>query len=129
MCCRWTIATLCSWGRQGGSAPHALRRRDGSALWARVEASRAVLAAQHHSAAARAAGVPAADALAALETGDAAMAAAAGRARRVLDKPIALLLQGESGAGKEVFARALHRSSARAAGPSSPSTAPRCPRP
>jgi len=111
------MAALFAWGRQGGGAPHALRRRDGSILWARVEASRAVLAAQHSSAAARAVSVPAVDALAALETGDPAMAAAAGRARRVLDKPIALLLQGESGAGKEVFARALHRSSGRAAGP------------
>jgi transcriptional regulator with PAS, ATPase and Fis domain len=45
------------------------------------------------------------------------MAAAAGRARRVLDKPIALLLQGESGAGKEVFARAVHQSSGRAGRP------------
>jgi transcriptional regulator of acetoin/glycerol metabolism len=32
------------------------------------------------------------------------------RARRVVDKPIALLLQGESGVGKEVFARAVHAS-------------------
>jgi len=111
------MATLCAWGRQGSGAPHALRRRDGSSLWARVEASRAVLAAQHCSAAARAVSLPAADALAALETGDPAMAAAAGRARRVLDKPIALLLQGESGAGKEVFARAVHQSSGRAGKP------------
>jgi transcriptional regulator with PAS, ATPase and Fis domain len=35
----------------------------------------------------------------------------------VLDKPIALLLHGESGVGKEVFARALHASSARRDGP------------
>jgi transcriptional regulator with PAS, ATPase and Fis domain len=61
--------------------------------------------------------VPAVDALPALDTRDPAIAAAASRARRVLDKPIALLLHGESGAGKEVFARALHRSSGRAAGP------------
>ena len=52
-------------------------------------------------------------ALAALDTGDGAMQGAIERARRVLDKPIALLLQGESGVGKEVFARALHRSSPR----------------
>ena len=111
------MAALFSWGRQGGSTPHALRRRDGGVLWARVEASRTLLAAQHGRAAAQAVSVPTTDALAALETGDPAMAAAAGRARRVLDKPIALLLQGESGVGKEVFARAVHRSSGRAAGP------------
>jgi transcriptional regulator with PAS, ATPase and Fis domain len=39
------------------------------------------------------------------------------RARRVIDKPIALLLQGESGVGKEVFARAAHASGPRRAGP------------
>jgi transcriptional regulator of acetoin/glycerol metabolism len=111
------MATLCAWGRDGGSAPRALRRLDGSVLWARVEASRAVLMTQRSHAVARSVSVPATDALAALETGDPAMAAAAGRARRVLDKPIALLLQAESGAGKEVFARALHQSSSRAAGP------------
>jgi transcriptional regulator with PAS, ATPase and Fis domain len=35
----------------------------------------------------------------------------------VLDKPIAVLLQGESGVGKEVFVRALHASAARLNGP------------
>jgi hypothetical protein len=39
------------------------------------------------------------------------------RARRVIDKPIALLLQGESGVGKEVFARAVHASGSRRDGP------------
>ncbi len=111
------MAALFTWGRQGGSAPHAVRRRDGNPLWVRVEASRTVLGAQHSTAAARAEGVPSVDALAALETGDPAMVAAVSRARRVLDKPIALLLLGESGAGKEVFARALHQGSGRAAGP------------
>jgi transcriptional regulator with PAS, ATPase and Fis domain len=45
------------------------------------------------------------------------MQALIARARRVVDKPIAVLLQGESGVGKEVFARACHRSSARRQGP------------
>ncbi|HEY0857641.1 MAG TPA: sigma 54-interacting transcriptional regulator, partial [Albitalea sp.] len=57
------------------------------------------------------------DALSALDTGDAAMQAAISRARRVLDKPIALLLQGESGTGKDLLARAVHDSSARRGGP------------
>jgi transcriptional regulator with PAS, ATPase and Fis domain len=59
----------------------------------------------------------AADALAALDTGDAAMRQAIARARRVLDKPIALLLHGETGVGKELFAQALHASGPRRAGP------------
>src|SRR5256885_7112201 len=46
------------------------------------------------------------DALARLDTGDARWRTAADKARRVLGKPIALLIQGESGVGKEWFARA-----------------------
>ncbi|RTL35429.1 MAG: sigma-54-dependent Fis family transcriptional regulator [Burkholderiales bacterium] len=54
------------------------------------------------------------DALAALDTGDLAFRTLLDRARRVVDKPaIALLLQGETGTGKDVLARALHASSAR----------------
>ncbi|MFZ3126872.1 MAG: sigma 54-interacting transcriptional regulator, partial [Rhodoferax sp.] len=48
-------------------------------------------------------------------TGDRVLQAAITRARKVMDKPIALLLQGESGVGKELFARAVHESSARLA--------------
>ena len=58
------------------------------------------------------------DALAALDTGDAALGATIARARRVLDKPaIPLLLHGETGTGKDLFARALHASSARGGKP------------
>ncbi|WP_343866152.1 sigma-54-dependent Fis family transcriptional regulator, partial [Caenispirillum bisanense] len=57
-----------------------------------------------------------ADALAALDTGDARMAQLIARARKVADKPIPLLLHGESGAGKEVLARAIHASGPRRAG-------------
>ena len=57
-----------------------------------------------------------ADALATLDTGDGAMLAVIERARRVIDKPIALLLQGESGVGKELFARACHDSGPRRQG-------------
>jgi transcriptional regulator of acetoin/glycerol metabolism len=39
------------------------------------------------------------------------------RARRVLDRDVPILVHGETGSGKEVFARALHRASARAEGP------------
>ncbi|WP_330449448.1 sigma 54-interacting transcriptional regulator [Paracoccus marcusii] len=39
-----------------------------------------------------------------------------------------VLIVGETGTGKEVVARALHDLSPRAGGPSSPSTARRCPR-
>lgn len=39
------------------------------------------------------------------------------RLRKVLDKDIAILLTGETGTGKEAFARALHQASQRRAGP------------
>jgi transcriptional regulator of acetoin/glycerol metabolism len=45
---------------------------------------------------------------------DAALDAQLARAVRLLDADIPVLLQGETGTGKEVFARALHRRSARA---------------
>jgi len=48
------------------------------------------------------------DALAALDTGDPRIHALLDRARRVVGKPIPILLQGESGVGKELFATALH---------------------
>ena len=97
--------------------PQALRRGDGSMLWLRVDSGRNVVVATGGAAGAAATAVraepAAADALAALDTGDGAMQALIGRARRVVDKPIALLLQGESGVGKELFARACHASGAR----------------
>lgn len=57
------------------------------------------------------------DALSCLDTGDFRWRSAADKARRVLDKPIPVLIQGESGVGKEYFARAMHDTSARRAGP------------
>jgi transcriptional regulator with PAS, ATPase and Fis domain len=54
-----------------------------------------------------------ADALAALDTRRRRLHACRTSARRVVDKPIALLLLGESGVGKEVLARAVHASGPR----------------
>ena len=53
------------------------------------------------------------DALSKLDTGDERMRTAIDRARKVMDKAIPLLIHGESGVGKELFANALHRSSPR----------------
>ena len=47
------------------------------------------------------------------DVGDSQWRRAAAQVRRILDKPIALLIQGESGVGKEVFARACHDSGPR----------------
>jgi transcriptional regulator of acetoin/glycerol metabolism len=96
---------------KSGRAPRPVHREDGSVLWARLDPGRIVVATTP-AMVPRPRSTPA-DALAALDTGDAAMQAVIGRARRVIDKPIALLLQGESGVGKELFARACHLSGPR----------------
>ena len=57
------------------------------------------------------------DALSALDTGDLRWRAAADKARRILGKDIPLLLSGESGVGKELFARAVHDASPQHNGP------------
>ena len=48
-----------------------------------------------------------------LNTGDARLQAAIDRARRMLGSDIPILIQGESGAGKEIFAKAFHNSGPR----------------
>ncbi len=60
---------------------------------------------------------PAAVGLAHLETGDAQMASVLAKVRRVLDRDIPILILGETGTGKELLARAIHRDSARARQP------------
>ncbi len=57
------------------------------------------------------------DALAGLDTGDARWHNATEKARRIAGKPIPLLIHGESGVGKELFARAVHDSGPRKDGP------------
>ncbi|MDD2881914.1 MAG: sigma-54-dependent Fis family transcriptional regulator [Rhodoferax sp.] len=102
--------------------PVQVRRRDGTALFALVQHDAATLGwhglAPQSPVATQAAGqLGAADALAQLDTGDLRWRSAADKARRVADKPIALLIQGESGVGKELFARATHDSGPRRAKP------------
>jgi transcriptional regulator of acetoin/glycerol metabolism len=111
-----SLAQLLDWGQRSSSTPHVVHTTAGRAVWVRVEAGRLPHVARH--------GVvtdirePVAvdqlkDALAVLDTGDAVFQSAIGRARKLMGKPIAILLQGESGVGKEVFARAAHRSGPR----------------
>jgi len=52
-----------------------------------------------------------------LATGDPRLQLSIDRARRVLGRDIPILIQGESGAGKEMFAKAIHNSGPRGSGP------------
>ncbi|MDR7307112.1 sigma-54-dependent Fis family transcriptional regulator [Rhodoferax saidenbachensis] len=92
-----------------------LRLHSGAVLFAQVQVDAAALPVTSLS-------LPVAnaivnDALAALDTGDLRWRSAADKARRVVAKPIPVLIQGESGVGKELFARALHASGPRHGAP------------
>jgi transcriptional regulator of acetoin/glycerol metabolism len=78
---------------------------NGAMLYARVYADKSV--------ASRPAPIVAEDALARLDAGDTRWRSASDKARRIAGKPIPLLIQGESGVGKELFARAAHDSGPR----------------
>ncbi|MCG2575814.1 sigma-54-dependent Fis family transcriptional regulator [Dechloromonas sp. XY25] len=52
-----------------------------------------------------------------LSTGDLRLQAAIDRARRLVDRDIPILIQGESGAGKELFAQAFHQAGSRCQAP------------
>ncbi len=93
-----------------------VRLHDGSLLFAQLSVDPAVLSVAPVAAVLPAMAAPA-DALARLDTGDLRWKSATDKARRVVDKPIALLIQGESGVGKELFARAFHDSGPRRDGP------------
>ena len=116
-----SLTQLLDWGRRSASTPHVVHTRAGHAVWVRVEPGRLLLPVHRISSTTTAPTVvptpTPADALAALDTGDAVFRTAITRASKLLGKPIAILLQGESGVGKEVFARAAHQSGPRGAQP------------
>jgi transcriptional regulator of acetoin/glycerol metabolism len=91
--------------------PTQVRQLDGTGLFVQVQHEAPRLSSAVSQAAAPA--PQAVDALQILDTGDARWRSAADKVRRVLDKPIPLLIQGESGVGKELFARAAHDSGPR----------------
>lgn len=96
--------------------PTQVRLHDGTTLFVQVHAEPSGLVAAPASSTGRV-GATQPDALARLDTGDLRWLSAAQKARRVAGKPIPLLIQGESGVGKELFARATHDSGPRRDGP------------
>jgi len=110
------IDTLLTRAASLHDSPMVLHRKDGSVLHALVRAQPGQRPPMKATASRRVAHPCAPqeqDALTALDTGDSAWRAIADKARRVCGKPIPLLLHGESGVGKELFARAVHDSSPR----------------
>jgi transcriptional regulator of acetoin/glycerol metabolism len=110
------LTGLLAQAHQRGPQPLALRRHSGEVLqvtvqWPHGQRSSLRTSAAGHSTATTLSSES--DALQALDTGDAAWRAAADKARRVAGKPISVLLHGESGVGKELFARAVHACSPR----------------
>ena len=98
-----------------GIVPLALR--NGTQVFARVEGGpRGQPRAASRAGAESTASLPAA-ALDLLDTGDAAVRIAIGKARRALTRNLNILIQGETGTGKEVFAKHLHAESPRRNGP------------
>jgi transcriptional regulator of acetoin/glycerol metabolism len=90
-----------------------LRLRDGRPWFAQLRADTTIVRPVVQSAIAP----PLSDALSTLQHGDDRISRAADKARRILHKNIPLLIQGESGVGKEWFARAVHDSSTKHQGP------------
>jgi transcriptional regulator of acetoin/glycerol metabolism len=94
--------------------PSPVRLHDGTSLFVQVHADLPVLSI---SPTVDKVVVAPKDPLAGLDTGDAQWRSATDKARRVVGKPIPILVQGESGVGKELFARATHDTGPRRDGP------------
>ena len=104
---------LLEWCQRSPAVARLVHTVAGHTLWVKTETGRVLQGSFSNSQVHKDTAVVPEDALARIDTGDATLRSAIARARKVVDKPIPLLLQGESGVGKEVFARALHQSGPR----------------
>lgn len=110
------LSELLSRHQRRPQQPSQVRLHDGTVLFVQLSIDPAALPVASATVAASGTDI-AQDALARLDTGDLRWKSATDKARRVVDKPIPLLIQGESGVGKELFARAFHDSGPRHGGP------------
>lgn len=113
-CIDVSLAELLSRHKHRPSIPTQVHSHNGATLFVQVQVPEGVLTFKMPPASP--AGLPT-DALASVDTGDTTWRNAANKARHIADKPISLLIYGESGAGKAFFARAVHNSSSRRNGP------------
>ncbi|SPB13387.1 Fis family GAF modulated sigma54 specific transcriptional regulator [Caballeronia novacaledonica] len=100
-----------------GDAPCRLELHSGVVVFASVECHARPVSNVTRTATAIAVREQAGSSLADLCTGDAQMNDVVARVRKVIGKNIAILIGGETGAGKEMLARAIHSDSPRRAGP------------
>ncbi|NVO04805.1 MAG: sigma-54-dependent Fis family transcriptional regulator [Rhodoferax sp.] len=110
------LEALLAGALRGAPQTLTVRQRNGRLLFVRAQPGEAVTPRPAHVAPVQTV-QPVQDALARLDTGDTQWRRAADKVRRVLNKSIPILIEGESGVGKELFARAIHDSSQRSAGP------------
>jgi transcriptional regulator of acetoin/glycerol metabolism len=108
-----SLRDLMDLDRQAQGRPVALQLRKGETIYISVEQVRMPLARRFTPAVE----APKTDALDELDTGDARVHKAVSQLRRVLGRPVPILLQGETGVGKDVLARAIHAAGPRARGP------------
>ncbi len=90
-----------------------LKSAAGQPFYARLDAGLLVRPAAPAQKAGRPEGAPARDALDQLDTGDSRMRAVIEQARRVMGRDIPILIEGATGTGKELVARAIHAAAGR----------------
>ena len=108
-----SVAELMDLDRHAQGRPVALRMRGGQMIYLAVERVRTL----HARPPAAPVVIKSDDPLDQLDTGDARVHKAITQLRRVLGRPVPILLQGETGVGKDVLARAIHAAGPRARGP------------
>jgi transcriptional regulator of acetoin/glycerol metabolism len=104
---------------RGGSAEQLifpLRLANGARLFARLEISQERTQAARAESPSRAKRTSAAN-FDMLNSGDPRVARAIAQVKMVIKQDIAILIEGETGVGKELFARAIHDASSRSSGP------------